>query len=561
MGLESMPVANRDKPPKNVLASDVCDGRSKNFCQSSDFCYDEDGSPEKSQQKLELRPQKLQRTGLFERAPVTKMGVEALQFKTVLARSRKRQMKLPSPVKSPRAFSGRKATRLMGAATRILEPSIESTNRAKRLLSHSAVPSRRIHGQCSDDGATAPSTTSRGIGNRCNSCGHFVGDELNSNVEEQVPEFSSSSSDSSCPSGGSRFKPSFSPHENERKKERITLTDHAGAGMHSVQVEKNVRCQSRCTVDEGVHYDNDVGNSKRVMFDNSFCKAKNYQKQNSTETSKELRSPRNCSRQIYRRELSPKRPSGTKDYIAMNRYLAGQSRARLHEKVGENSKSCENTAVSKMTDTSLRANDRRPFRGTQPVDTNLIRARNDFNKCKRYGHATVENDSQKKSNCGSHGGKGTKDNVSFIFNSSARSNNRSGSFGEIRDKAEDSCYRRVSTDAKNLSREAKEHGVDALGILLEKKLRELTHLETNGPETGVGLASKSTAAILEDLISALSRQYPAIEKSYNLESSQGYDSPKSFSCRMHDQVCHFCDKQVYSLPFSKFNIRNFLFLA
>ncbi|KAJ6290629.1 hypothetical protein OIU78_026384 [Salix suchowensis] len=74
MGLDSLPAAHRDKHKKGST-------------------------------KVESRPQKLQKTGQFERRAVTRFGAEALQIKGVLSRSRKHHHpKLAPPVKSPKTF-------------------------------------------------------------------------------------------------------------------------------------------------------------------------------------------------------------------------------------------------------------------------------------------------------------------------------------------------------------------------------------------------------------------------------------------------------------------------
>ncbi|MCD7452997.1 hypothetical protein HAX54_019056 [Datura stramonium] len=99
---------------------------------------------EKTEIKRELRPQKLQKIGLSERRPVSRFSAEALQLRTVLSRRRKHQPKLASPVKSLETFSGRNASRLIGAATRILEPGLQRS-RAKCALTYLG-PGRNMPG-------------------------------------------------------------------------------------------------------------------------------------------------------------------------------------------------------------------------------------------------------------------------------------------------------------------------------------------------------------------------------------------------------------------------------
>ena len=91
MGLESMPAVHRDKQKKS-LNSGSCDVKEEKFVDSQ---LDEGST------KVESRPQKLQKTGQFERRAVTRFGAEALQIRNVFSRSRKHHHpKLVSPVES-----------------------------------------------------------------------------------------------------------------------------------------------------------------------------------------------------------------------------------------------------------------------------------------------------------------------------------------------------------------------------------------------------------------------------------------------------------------------------
>lgn len=139
MGLESMPALC--EKPKIDSSSDACHNEEKKIAKNCNGSGGEDDIMEKCNIKLEFRPQKLQKTGQFERKAVTRFGADTLQIKSVLSRSRKHhhQAKLVSPVKSPKISSGRnfsRASRLIDAATKILEP---ATSKTKGAITYSSI--------------------------------------------------------------------------------------------------------------------------------------------------------------------------------------------------------------------------------------------------------------------------------------------------------------------------------------------------------------------------------------------------------------------------------------
>ncbi|KAK1363615.1 hypothetical protein POM88_039176 [Heracleum sosnowskyi] len=130
MGLDSMPAVQRDKLKKTSCSETARDLVQDNDCLSGKHA----GNSEALSSKHELRPQKLQKTGSCGRYAVTGFGAEAAPFKSVLSRSKKHHQKFASPVKSSMSLSGRHASTLIDAATRILEPGLKSRNRAKFVL-------------------------------------------------------------------------------------------------------------------------------------------------------------------------------------------------------------------------------------------------------------------------------------------------------------------------------------------------------------------------------------------------------------------------------------------
>ncbi|RWV93225.1 hypothetical protein GW17_00044335 [Ensete ventricosum] len=136
MGLESMPVVAQERPRK--ATDSCCLGSESGSGQvphrvDQDLCLEDGGSA-----KLEIRPQKLQKIGGFlERQPLdggrAKPGV--LGKKVLSSPSKNKFHKLASPVKSPRLPSGGHH-RLIKAATKILEPGLQSQNRAKPAITY-----------------------------------------------------------------------------------------------------------------------------------------------------------------------------------------------------------------------------------------------------------------------------------------------------------------------------------------------------------------------------------------------------------------------------------------
>ncbi|KAK6152872.1 hypothetical protein DH2020_012511 [Rehmannia glutinosa] len=135
MGLESMPALQRDKS-KKAPSSNYARGKTDKFVDNVNGYSKEELNVEKGGIKNELRPQKLQKTNVCERQPITRFGAEKLPFKSVLSKSRKHHPKLPSPVRSPRNISRKSSSKLIGAASRILEPGFQ-TGRSKCAITYS----------------------------------------------------------------------------------------------------------------------------------------------------------------------------------------------------------------------------------------------------------------------------------------------------------------------------------------------------------------------------------------------------------------------------------------
>ncbi|KAG9140869.1 hypothetical protein Leryth_010413, partial [Lithospermum erythrorhizon] len=140
MGLDYMPAMQRSKSRKGYRRNER--GMTEKFVNECKKLERKELILERVDAKNEWKPQKFQKTGLQERRQVVELGADQLQIKTVLSRSRKHQLpKLSSPVKSPRS-SGKNSSRLIDAATRILEPGFQKS-RGRYALTYSYTSSCR----------------------------------------------------------------------------------------------------------------------------------------------------------------------------------------------------------------------------------------------------------------------------------------------------------------------------------------------------------------------------------------------------------------------------------
>lgn len=144
MGLESMPAIQKNKSSKETSSFQSYTEGGGNFASTQNM-FGSSLENENGNEKHELRPQKARKTGPYERQALTKFSTEAFQFKSLLSRSRKHHRpKLVSPVKNPRMSSGRSPSRLIDVATRILEPGLQNSNRAKNAITYSSTTRKAI---------------------------------------------------------------------------------------------------------------------------------------------------------------------------------------------------------------------------------------------------------------------------------------------------------------------------------------------------------------------------------------------------------------------------------
>lgn len=568
MGLESMPAVRRDKP-KKAPVSEFCYRQERkpikhvdNLQKKSEFfCYDRDLNSEKGQAKVDLRPQKLQKTGFFDRRSVTKVGAEALQFKNALSRSKKQHHRLASPVKSPRILSGRNAVRLMEAASKILEPGLQATNQAKYSLTYSTSPCLSLEDQATREREfplkqtrqpTYPfSAKSQSVQPSCNSCGNFLSDvDFRLNVEEQATDGASSSSDfnsselshaSSHGSGKGRLKSRKTSlaHDGGVDVGRSVFSrHHEGVVSLAGQAKANVQKKAQNLVDRRLHIQRDqdlfppVRECKPQLVVNlNALKQKNQNK----------------------RGPSADAVNRTKDYVALNRNLSGQTtKMRTPTRVVDNCKmNVEKTVWDKKDDSfstvKTLARKRRPvnsstqFMSTGFSNSNIVKQESvtsgvnhrtgsevDVRSLNRNSMKTTF---QKKAEGHSMRNGKDADIVSFAFSSPMRHGIGSSSSLEMnkrRNQSELPCSISHQGEA-NLNKKTGNsppprisglHG-DALGALLGQKLRELTFLNRD----------KSMRPLSQENGDNCSDGFSSKDSLYN-------DSPESLDCtHAHDQLC------------------------
>ncbi|KAM0057709.1 hypothetical protein Hdeb2414_s0005g00161521 [Helianthus debilis subsp. tardiflorus] len=129
---------------------------------------DANPNPKATQIQQDFRPQKVQKTGTSDRRSVTRFGAEALQLKNVLTRSRKHHYsKLASPVPKSRNQSRRNSSRLIGAATRVLESGLQGRQKSKYVISYGA--RNRMNGENENENVDVLSQQAC-----CKNCGSLI---------------------------------------------------------------------------------------------------------------------------------------------------------------------------------------------------------------------------------------------------------------------------------------------------------------------------------------------------------------------------------------------------
>ncbi|KAG1347080.1 putative Epididymal secretory protein E1 [Cocos nucifera] len=344
MGLESMPVARREKT-RNASGSKL-DGALDQASELEEICSEMGGRG-----KAETRPQKVQKTGVASR-----FSSNSFQFnRSMLASSRRQHHKLASPVKSPRMFSRRNKTRLMEAATKILEPGLQYRNQGRCALTY--ISSSRVSRQGSNAALfprSSGETSNDLLVGSCKNCGNVVEVTglMTSTKEAQVTQNGYSDSDfsnaSSSHGGSEEHKPKppvmlSGPNRTASllAQSKVNVQNSAESGRSRAT---SLALQAKINVQSRVHelmekkcrktYDRNLCMAGEEVASGSALKHNNLrQNQLPSVHEKAFMGSEVCGRQQSRRD--PYASNGTKDFVALNRNPNNCTRPRSPSKVLE----------------------------------------------------------------------------------------------------------------------------------------------------------------------------------------------------------------------------------
>lgn len=537
MGLESMPAVHRDKPKKPSFSDDYVNGDEK-FSSNLGGYDKEELSLEKGSGKQESRPQKLQKTGPFERRVVTRFGTEALQIKSVLSRSRKHHHhhpKLASPVKSPRISSGRnvsRSSRLFGAATRILEPGLQATNRAKCAITYSSSMHYPPNNEMTEGThVMSPETLNQSICHAssakplmgqtsCRNCGNLV--DFRPNAEEQPSACFASNfvNSSSQDSGWSIPRPPVSSHEQERDVVFRRSNDQAVSLV--TQEKDNLQIRNE-PIAERVPLSHE--GQGQWHLSSPTCNPQNDESssiafKHRMQTQEHMLLGRDriphrsklSSLQSRRVSAAGNAANGSKDFVALNRSLSGRTRPRVPTKVDSFKFDTERKACNGRADSLPQL--KNPVRKRRTINVSGQAESTGFvsSTIAKQRHVQCDTVIGKGMGLNTHSkyhcdksrlasqGDGNKETgvISFTFNSPMR--HKTGIPTEMEEK-------RRNEDGKTFYQKPLTLRGDALGTLLQEKLKELTSQEDDELMTGAP-TKRSAAMILQELISALTADQP-----------------------------------------------------
>ncbi|MED6217357.1 hypothetical protein PIB30_016980 [Stylosanthes scabra] len=534
MGLETIPASKRDKSKKSLHLDGF--GDEVKECKSNCELDRQGVDSEIVVMKHDSRPEKLQKTGTDERRAVTRFGAEALQIKNVLSRARKyhhhhhhhqhnHHPKLASQLKSPRipsAKSASRSSRLIGAATRILEPGLQSRSRDKgslltyhpktSIVTNCEGPiSADMQNQFDYDGSTAKPLMGQ---TSCKNCGNLV-DVGDCKLDAPLPVVSDVFATTSVSSqkNGRSFTPS---HEQERE---IVLLRSQEKPM-SLATEKegtdfcNKHITKRMTVPlngPDIWKPSSQSISTREGDASSFA-LKHKERMLSSERGSFASTMSNTG--VKRVSSSTSNVNETKDFVALNRSLSGQVRTRSPTKVDSSKFDLEKkpsfSQNKSLSDVRTFERKRRTSNVMQGKSAPLCSAgvsqrnlRSDAlgGKQKSFVGSSWNSSNIKSKQCSKEKTVKVNDNktnevVSFTFNSPLKQK-----IGIDAEKEE------ISTDIerKTCFQTPSSLRVDGLSAFLEHKLKEITSQEDYELATG-NPSKKSSAMILQELISALSSE-------------------------------------------------------
>ncbi|KAK3017096.1 hypothetical protein RJ639_007670 [Escallonia herrerae] len=540
MGLESMPAVKRCQF-KEAPPSDNGSQREDRSASNERVFRNEDWNLEKGSTKNQVRPQKLQKTPC-EGRPVSRFAAEALQLKNVLSRPRKHHHKLASPVKSPKSLSARNASRLIGAATKILEPGLQARSSVKFALPYSDPMHHSTINEVMSEATTAlspggldPSKNSNYymsvpksfvVPSSCKNCGNLF-DDMGSrpNMEDRPPILVSSVPNYviPCSRSSERSKPRSPVSSLEQEKERIKQNGQEHSASVAAQTIGNMEPRAVYISDrippdrEGqVQWHLTSQQDKHQYGSPSFCYKNKTQRQHQASLKKDRVPPRSEFSNLQNNRVASARNAinEAKDFVALNRSLSGQSRSRMPAKRRSMNVSRQGESTTFVSST---------LHEQRNINRSAVTGEEMGQNAQSMNHACS------KSRLGDLGknvksaGSGNKDNnvFSFTFSSPMKHKSRtSAQMNKGMDQNGSTCNTSPQkdrildqSDGNTCFKEPFSLTGDTLGALLEQKLRELTCQDEDESAVGSNPPKKTSAMILQELISALNAEKPILQDS------------------------------------------------
>ncbi|KAK8916435.1 hypothetical protein KSP39_PZI023335 [Platanthera zijinensis] len=482
MGLESMPDADHEKPRK-TLDSEIyydIDDESGDCARRLDrnLCHE----------KPDSRPQKLQKTagGFFERKPVRPTG---------FGPDVRRQHKLVSTVKGPGLVSRGNQSRLMVAATKILEHGLQSRSTSRRSITCETVDSE------------AGVEQNDSIIGSCRSCGGVV----------DFPQFR-------C-----RVKGALGAH------------DVNASSQNSVQVEFDTRGKDRDSVERKYPSISDQIKCKHQYLQENNPKAAS---KSSRTTSRRSELPMNRENMLHGSKLCSRRhiDSAANEFIASKVYVGAKKKLNSSPALKSASKistrngvRAEELFLEKSVVRKRRSNGGSLTGNGTASNPNFVKQRNI--------QSVIVNKKEPQLLCGHPINRASLSNrphktvpvdtftskdagiVSFTFSSpikhvspSSVKETSSGKSGEHMKRMEHPILpKRLALNANmDIPPSPRETSIlrrDELRNLLEEKIRELNSLGHD--DVGIGdTPGRSTASILKELISAIAAEESAVQSTH-----------------------------------------------
>lgn len=544
MGLESMPDVKQDKSKKTLLSGSGSD--KEEYVHSHGRFEREELIAEKGETKQEFRPQKLQKTGLSERKPVTKFGAEALQIKHMLSRSRKHHQKLVSPVKSPRNVSGRNASRFIGAATRILEPGLQRSKSKCALAYSNAID----HPPTADaflveandvesfQDARCFQTSAKplnGQSSSCTNCGHSLG---GMSTAEQQPALSSGSQFVHPPCQMSERESGrlaiFCPELEKGKTEEGSLL-YAAAAMEGRQPCANYMPEIKLLKKAGQRLWQAASPQGKLQKDVSpACLRHKMQGQDQMfQVRNRLPSRSKLIRvQSNRVSAAANATNETTNLVLQKQNISNHSHLRMSPKqdiyrldtdqrFGDRGHDSLSPLQKRRSLNSSRQNEGSRFVSSTLVKPTNIRSSAISGKGRSstshstIGPCTSIRLAHLQGSINADSSQNDSDVISFTFKSPMK--RKTGIHADMEGKRNQSgpnsevTLRKLSlneNEGKRNSLKSFPLSGDSLGVLLEQKLKELTCQEEDSA-FGDTAPRKTTAVILQELISALTTERPS----------------------------------------------------